>query len=334
MWAPAFQFLFCATVIAVAGSFLTKFSESISTLSGWKKMLVGGILLAGATSLPELIVDLKSVSLGLPDLAAGDLLGSCLFNILILSILDFTFPSSFRSTSFSSLNFHHSLSAMLAIFLTSIVGLGIVSSMTSLFMGASLFSWAIMIVYFFGMRLIYRNENNHLGNSERSVSSKLKKLMMNRSFVSSSVGYILSAITIFVTAPYLVKSADEISKLSGLSHTFIGTTLVALSTSLPELVSTFTAFRMNEPDLAIGNIFGSNIFNILMFFPLDLYYRGGIFNAISEIHLISVFCIILSMSVAVMGQIYRKECRSRFSEPSSEIVAIIVLFSLFLIGLG
>jgi len=71
---------------------------------------------------------------------------------------------------------------------------------------------------------------------------------------------------ILVSAPYLVKASDQIVQLSGMHHHFIGTTLVALSTSLPELVTTIVAFRMGSPDLALGNIFGSNAFNMIMFF--------------------------------------------------------------------
>jgi cation:H+ antiporter len=68
---------------------------------------------------------------------------------------------------------------------------------------------------------------------------------------------------ILLAAPYLIRAADEIARSSGLGHTFVGTTLVALCTSLPELVATLTAVRIGSADLALGNIFGSNTFNML-----------------------------------------------------------------------
>ncbi len=103
------QFILSALVIVAAGLFLTKFADNIAEITGWGKMFVGGLLLAGATSLPELMVDLKAIELDLPDLAVGDLLGSCLFNLLILALLDFAFPSTFRRTAFSPAFLHHSL---------------------------------------------------------------------------------------------------------------------------------------------------------------------------------------------------------------------------------
>lgn len=95
------QFIIAAAVIVIAGIYLTKFADMIAAATGWGRMFVGSLLLAGATSIPELMVDMKSIQLNLPDLAVGDLLGSSLFNLLILATLDFSFPSLFRRTAFS-----------------------------------------------------------------------------------------------------------------------------------------------------------------------------------------------------------------------------------------
>src|SRR3989338_4207131 len=156
-----FQFILSALFIVVAGSFLTKFADNISEATGWGRMFVGGLLLAGATSLPELMVDLEAVQLDLPDLAVGDLLGSSLFNLLILAVLDFSFPSAFRHTAFSPKFLHHSLAAVLTIILTAIVGIGIASRLEASFLGVSLFPWAVVIVYLYGLRLIFLEGNEN-----------------------------------------------------------------------------------------------------------------------------------------------------------------------------
>jgi len=324
-----FQFLGSALVIIFAGSFLTKFADKIAETTGWGRMFVGGLLLAGATSLPELMVDLKAVQLNLPDLAVGDLLGSSLFNLLILAVLDFSFPSAFRRTAFSPLNLHHSLSAVLSILLTAIVGIGISSKLDASFLGVSIFAWAIALVYFFGLRLIFIEGNNDYQSEKNTISLRL--ILKQRSFIGAIAGYIAAASTILLVAPFLVNSADGLAKISGLGHTFIGTTLVALATSLPELVSTLAAFRIGKPDLALGNIFGSNAFNMLLFFPLDFFYPKALFNSVRSTHSITAFCIVGAMSVAVMGQLYRKKERSRFTEPSSEIVVFIIILFLYLL---
>jgi len=326
-----FQFIFSAIIIIVAGSFLTKFADKIAEATGWGKMFVGSLLLAGATSLPELMVDLKAVQLDLPDLAVGDLLGSSLFNLLILATLDFTFPSAFRRTAFSPDFLHHSLSAVLSILLTAIIGIGIASRFEASLLGVSIFSWAVVIFYFFGLRLIFLDNHKVSENGSDGEQRSIYDLIKQRPLLFAIFGYIVSALAILIIAPYLVHSADSLAKISGLGHTFIGTTLVALSTSLPELVSTIAAFRMGAPDLALGNIFGSNAFNMIMFVPLDFMYPKNLFSSVRSIHAVTAFSIVAAMSVAVMGQLYRKKDRSRFSEPSSEIVVALIILLLYLL---
>ncbi|MFA6237989.1 MAG: hypothetical protein WC635_11715 [Bacteriovorax sp.] len=324
MFLVLLKFIIAALFIVLAGTFLTKFSDKIAEHTGWGRMFVGGILLAGATSLPELMVDVKSIQLNLPDLAAGDLLGSSLFNLLILATLDFAFPSDFRRTAFSPIFLHHSLAAVLSILLTAIVGIGIISNFSYSILGASIFCWAVLGAYLFGLRLIYLESNS----SDHSID---KPTINRRPLIKAISGYTASAVVILLSAPHLVHAADELSKVSGIGHTFIGTVLIALTTSLPELVATFTAFKVGKPDLALGNIFGSNAFNMILFLPLDFFYPQILFSSIRSVHAVSAFAIVAVTSVAVMGQLYRKKERSRFSEPSSEVVLILIIILLFLL---
>lgn len=326
-----FQFILSAAVIIAAGSFLTKFADKIADVTGWGKMFVGGLLLAGATSLPELMVDLKAVSLDLPDLAVGDLLGSSLFNLLILATLDFAFPSAFRRTAFSPAFLHHSLAAVLTIVLTSVVGIGIASRLETTFLGVSLFSWAVIPGYLYGLRLIYLEGNYQAITLAVAEEQRPSEVSRCKPLLLAFAGYLASAFVILVAAPYLVHAADQLAKISGLGHTFIGTTLVALATSLPELVATLAAFRMGAPDLALGNIFGSNAFNMLLFVPLDFMYPKNLFNSVRSIHAVTALCIVAATGVAVMGQLYRKKERSRFAEPSSEVVVVVIILFLFLL---
>ena len=326
------QFILSALVIIIAGSFLTKFADKISEKTGWGRMFVGGLLLAGATSLPELMVDLQAIRLDLPDLAVGDLLGSSLFNLLILAVLDFTFPSTFRHTAFSPKFLHHTLAAVLTIILTAIVGIGIASRLETSFLGISLFSWAVVIVYLYGLRLIFLGRPENVVSAPASESEQaVPSVSKYRPLVLAFSGYLACAFVILLAAPYLVRAADEIAKHSGLGHTFIGTTLVALATSLPELVSTLAAFRMGAPDLALGNIFGSNAFNMILFVPLDFMYPNVLFSSVKIIHVVTALSVVAATGIAIMGQLYRKKERSRFTEPSSETVVLVIGLSLFLL---
>lgn len=326
------QFFLTAILIIFAGTFLTKFSDKIAELTGWGRLFVGSLLLAGATSLPELMVDIHAVRNNLPDLAVGDLLGSSLFNLLILALLDFLYPSKFRRTSFSPQFLHHSLSAVLAIVLTSIVGVGIASRLEISFIGVSLFAWAAFFVYLYGLRLIFidgkREYDCEAEVEPRTEASSRAKVY---SLAAAGLGYISSSCVILFAAPYLIESADEIAAVSGLGHTFVGTTLVALTTSLPELVATLAAFRMGAVDLALGNIFGSNAFNAILFVPLDYLYVGSLFASVKLIHAVTAFSVVTATGVAVIGQLYRKKERAKFTEPSSEIVVVVIVLFLILL---
>ncbi|HRK02001.1 MAG TPA: hypothetical protein PLH57_05000 [Oligoflexia bacterium] len=330
------QFLLSAGVIIVAGSLLTRFADKIADVTGWGRMFVGSLLLAGATSLPELMVDIKAVRIGLPDLAVGDLLGSSLFNLLILSVLDFAFPSAFRRTAFSPKFLHHSLAAILTIVLTAIVGLGVATRLETSFLGIGVFSWATIIIYLYGLRLIFLDKaEQDLVNGAPVPEGRAAEPNSGSAKFSSIVGafsgYFASAFIIVLAAPYLVEAADQIATQSGLGHTFVGTTLVALATSLPELIATLSAFRIGSPDLALGNIFGSNAFNMILFAPLDFMYPGALFSSVRAVHAVTAFSIVIATGVAVMGQLYRKKERSRFAEPSSEGVVVVILMFLFLL---
>ena len=318
MVAALVQFGVSALVIIGAGVFLTKSADRLAEETGLGKVIVGSILLAGATSLPELMVDINAIWLDQPDLAVGDLLGSSLLNLLILAVVDTAFRHPRRA--FSSEFAQHAGNAVLSINLTALVGVGILSQLYLSIFGVGLFIWFVVGVYFVGLSLNFRLPAKDGGG-------RLKGRILNRSMIE----FVASAGVILVAAPYLVRSADQVARLSGLGHTFIGTTLVALATSLPELVTTIAAFRIGAPDLALGNIFGSNTFNMILFFPLDALYPGALLQSVRPAHALTAFCVVAVSSVAVMGQISSKREKVRLWEPSSPLIVLIVIGSLYLL---
>jgi cation:H+ antiporter len=107
--------------------------------------------------------------------------------------------------------------------------------------------------------------------------------------------------------------------------------LVALSTTLPELVTTFTAVRIGARDLAVGNIFGSNSFNMAMLPIVDFFYPGSLLSSVDPTHAITAGSAIIVMSVAIMGLLYRAEKRLWFIEPDAALVIVAVFAALGMI---
>lgn len=128
---------------------------------------------------------------------------------------------------------------------------------------------------------------------------------------------------LLVAAPFLAGSANAIAEQSGISTTFIGTSLVGITTSLPELVTAIAAIRLGAFDLAVGNLFGSNVFNMAAFFFVDIAYRSGpLFNAVSDTHAMMGLWSILLMSIGLMGIIYRVEKRYMLIKPDSFLIIL------------
>jgi cation:H+ antiporter len=97
------------------------------------------------------------------------------------------------------------------------------------------------------------------------------------------------------------------------------------------LVATIAAVRMKAFDLALGNIFGSNSFNMILLVPLDLAHPGALLAAVSQTHILTALAVIMATAVAVLGQLYKVERRIRFIEPDAALVIAIILGSLALI---
>lgn len=114
-------------------------------------------------------------------------------------------------------------------------------------------------------------------------------------------------------------------------NSFIGTTLVALCTSLPELVASLAALRIGAFDLAVGNVFGSNAFNMILLVPLDMLCPGSLLASVHPVHVVSVLAAILATAIAIMGQLYTPESRYRLIEPDAWLVLAVVLGSLGLV---
>jgi cation:H+ antiporter len=290
--------------------------------------LVGSILIAGATSLPELAIDINAVRMGAPDLAVGDLVGSSLFNLLILAILDLTRYS--RGQMLSKRSAAHALSAGTSVALTAIVAIFIflgpkLGDATFLRLGPG--SYVLIAAYFIGIRIIYFGQQRNAKPAdapEEATLPWLRKLGLK----GAIIGYIAAAAAILTAAPFLAHAAEDLAERSGLGGTFFGTTFVALCTSLPEVVTTFSAVRMKAFDLALGNIFGSNCFNMLIFVPLDLVDDGSLLATAQPTHVYTALCVIVVTSVVILGQLFRVEKRKHFLEPDAWLAIALILASL------
>jgi cation:H+ antiporter len=140
-----------------------------------------------------------------------------------------------------------------------------------------------------------------------------------------------AAAALVVAGPSLAHVAGELAERSGWGGTFVGTTLVAVTTSLPELVASIAAVRLGAIDLAIGNAFGSNAFNMILFMPLDACHTGPLFTAVSPVHAVTALAVILATAIAVLGQLYHEERRIPLIEPDAVLMLLVIIGGLLLV---
>lgn len=326
MWELVAAFVGQSAVIVFAATLLVRYSDALGEHLKLGRTLAGFLLLAVATSLPELFVGCSAAMLGEIDLAAGNLLGSSLFNLLILAILDLCTKTRGRMFNRDALD--HAMTAVASMLLTVLVLAFILLKLNINFGGIGVGSLAIGFAYLFTVRMIYHDQQFGLANAEAAEENENE---IEIGFGRSVAGYVLLTAVIFYIAPKLAETSGKLATESGLGGTFFGTTFVALITSLPEAITTFSALRLGLTDMAIGNILGSNTFNMVMFIALDLSYGKPLLSSIAPIHAITASAVILVTCVALLGLLYRVKKRWWVFEPDAVLVIILVVGSLTLL---
>jgi cation:H+ antiporter len=315
-------------VIVAAGAALTHAADVIADRTGLGRVWIGAVLLAAATSLPELVTDVAAVRMGAPDLAAGDLFGSSMANMVILAIIGLLPP---RGRVFREASPDHALTAMLAIMLNSAAAAAVLTQSSTTLLGVSPVSVVLVAAFAAGMRVVYVNGLPPEPAPPTALAAATPVVPHDGMSLRAAVTrFAVAAAVILVAAPLFARSAEQIAVLSGLGSTFVGTWLVGAATSLPEVVSTVAAFRLGAYDLAVGNLMGSNSFNMAIFLAMDLAHPGGsIFALVAPQHAISAFFATILMALGLAAIVFRGQRRYWMLEPGSALMLIVYALALW-----
>lgn len=290
--------------------------------------------MAAATSLPEVFTTMSAGWMNVPDLAAGNLFGAGLSNMLTLGLIDLLHR---RQRVWQQAALEHTLTAALAMVLTGLAAFFVLLQMNVSHAGVGLGSLTLFLLYVLGMRLVFRQED--MKRRQREQEALVEGILVKQTAVNrraelrrAIIGFSVGALVLFMAAPFLAWSANRIAEETGITATFIGTSLVAITTSLPELVTSIAAVRLGAFDLAVGNLFGSNAFNMAAFLFADLAYReGSLLSSVSSTHALTALWSILMMNIGLMGIIYRTEKRFLLIEPDSFLMIVAYVFGLWLL---
>lgn len=306
-----------AVFILFAGIKLTKNADSIAKTLGLSAGWAGVFLLPLATSLPELTASLRALIIGSPDLAVGNLLGSNLFNITIIALIDLL---QGRGSLFVKIKKGHVISMILGILLAAVCAAGIIFPFPKILGWLGLDTVLIFFIYLSAVFLFTRHERQQ---SELEETYSKNALMKIQEILKPLSVFIISAFVILLACIVLTDAADVIAVETGWGRTFVGSIMLAVATTMPELVTVSTAARMGKFDMAVGNILGANILNIFILFILDfLYLPAPLMQVVSQGHIITAVMVMGITFLAVIGLISRSEKSIGFLSSCSILILI------------
>lgn len=297
------EFGACALLIALAGWRLSLYGDVIAEKTGLSGTWIGVVLLASVTSLPELATGLSAVTAaGAPNIAVGDVLGSCVFNLAILVVLDFVHRGE---SIYTKAGQGHILSAGFGVLLLGFIGFSLL--LAQKMDGPSLahvgiYSPAIVVLYLLSMRVVFSYEKRQMAAYAEEAAERYPHLTLSQAIAR----YALAALMVVGAGTWLPFIGKDIAALYNWHASFVGTLFIAAATSLPELAVTLSAMRLGALDMAIANLLGSNLFNLLILAIDNAFYLNGpLLSHVSATHAVSVMSALAMTGAVIVGLLYR-----------------------------
>lgn len=326
-----FQFALCAS----AGTRLSIHGDAIAEKTGLGRNWVGLVLVATVTSLPELITGISAVTMNdLPDMAVSGTLGSCMFNMLVIASLDLL--SKKHPVSYL-VHEGHVLSAAFGIVLLGFAAVDILYSkyfpVLTFLNSIDLVSLAYVAVYLLAMRLIFKYDRQRVQQfvGEVAEATNSPKTPLSRSIVIFSI----NAVLIVIAACYLPGLGEKIATMTGWGESFIGSSFIAITTSLPEITVSVTAVRIGAFDMAVANLLGSNLFNVFILAIIDFcYLKGPLLKGVSQINTLTALTAMISTGIVIIGLSYRSERKFWFLAGDAAAILVVCVVANVLLFLA
>lgn len=304
------SFFLCFVIITFAGYDLSRYGDILAEKTGISSSWIGLTLLATATSLPELATGISAVTVvNAPNIAVGDVLGSTVFNLLILVLLDALYQ---RETIYSRAAQGHILSAALGALLIGFTGFSLIldhAGMRPTWGHIGLYTPIIILVYLAAMRSIHRYEKSTLDKYTETSAERYPEVSLQKAMV----GYLIAATFVITAGYFLPFTAAGIASMMGWDQSFVGSLFVAAATSAPEAVVTIAALKLGAINMAIANLLGSNLFDILVLAVDDIFYvKGSLLAHVALSHTITAFTAVMMSLLVIIGFIFKPQRKAVF----------------------
>ncbi|QMS84271.1 sodium:calcium antiporter [Candidatus Xianfuyuplasma coldseepsis] len=268
------QYVLLAFVVIYATSKLSYYVDELDKKTHISGALIGGVLLATITSMPEFITSITStMALNEPSLAFGNVFGSNIFNVVILAVADLLF---LKQMFFNKVKTQRTTNAfvivmyiifMFPLLISGFTGLDYGSFTLNILLTFNLISLLIVILYVFSIRSMNNDETEQ---SEEGSDLTYKKI---------GLMFFLWAVVVVLSSYFVTIVADQLGDALNLGASFAGAIFLGVATSLPELTAVMTLMKLRNHEAALGNIIGSNVFNMTIISVVDiLNVNDDIFN--------------------------------------------------------
>ena len=298
-------FLIIAFLVAFSSIKLSYYGDALSKQTKLGSAFIGGMLIASITSLPEFVTSISSVLLNNPSLSFGDILGSNMFNIFVLSIYNIWF---FKQDLFKNTNSKYKIECLILIIEYLIILRATYINTLDIVTIILLFLYLIYIL-------------NLINNNDNVENNTYKEKHVFLKFFAYSI--LLIVLSILLTT-----EADKITRIyPKVSSSSVGAILLGITTSLPEVVSTYALIKYKNYNMAISNMLGSNIFNFLVLALSDIFVKNNhIYNYVDKFSYMYIFGGIFITVLLLISIINKK-----MNKASYTFISILMSLSYFLI---
>ena len=256
-------FLLGIVLIVKGGDAFVDAASWIAEVSGIPKLIVGATIVSIATTIPEMLVSIMAAAEEMVDMSVGNAVGSVTANLgLIMAISVLCMPSVIRRSDYL-------LKSVLMLAAAGVIVLAGVQGVVT-----APLSVALIVIFAIFVVENVRSARRATALEAASGTAPERPAVNGKIIGVNAAKFILGAIGIVVGAQLLVDNGSELARMVGVSERIIGVTLVAVGTSLPELVTTVTAVVKKQSDLSVGNIIGANIIDLSLILPVSAAVSG------------------------------------------------------------
>lgn len=321
MYMTWLKFAICAGLIFFAGKRVAKYAATIADKTGFSRLWIGVILVSLATSLPELFTGIGSVAFAnVPDITVGNLFGANSYNLLNIALIDLLNRGAPILSVISQGQLLVAVLSLVPVTLAavaiSLYGQGIQPFSVA---GIGIFSIGIFLSYCILARIIFNFEK------KKGIAEKSENSYEGISLKSACVSFAAAAAVIAGSGIWLAYIGKELSEVLALNMSFVGSLILGLTTTLPEITVSIAALAIGAKEIAVANMLGSNLFNMVIIFSNDIFYRKGpILEAVSTKHISQAFVVMAMTAVIILALAVRS--KRKFFNISWYAPVIVIIF--------